>query len=195
MSDKWNALKQILAASSKEAEEVYYAPLRYPQSTGAMNLEVRRFSSQDSSTLGILSDVTRGRRFLAFTLEDAYRPTKLMHETRISAGRYEIKLRREGGFHARYLKKFGADFHRGMLHVQDVPEFHHILIHCGNDKDDTSGCLLVGDQSHENVTKDGFIGSSVTAYRRIYPMIADFLTNDGTVNIRYVDHDDVIVYM
>ena len=191
MSEKWDALKQILAASSQEAEEAYHAPLRYPQSTGALNLEVQRFSSQDSSTLGILFDVTRGRRFLAFTLEDAYRETKIMHETRIPSGKYEIKLRREGGFHWRYMKKFGEDFHKGMLHITDVPNYDYILIHCGNDKGDTSGCLLVGDQSHENVTKDGFIGSSVTAYRRIYPMIADCLESSGTVYIRYKDHDAV----
>ena len=191
MSDKWDALKQILAASSKEAEEMYYAPLRYPLKTSAINLEVVRFSSQGSSTLGILFDATHGRRFLAFTLEDAYREQKLKHETRIPKGRYQVKLRKEGGFNKQYIGKFGTEFHRGMLHVQDVPNFSYILIHCGNTKEDTSGCLLVGDQSHENVTRDGFIGSSVTAYRRIYPMIAESLSNGGTVQITYIDHDDV----
>jgi len=192
MSDKWDALKQILAAANKEAEEAYYGPLRYPLRTGVINLEVMRFSSQGSSTLGILFDTTNGRRFLAFTLEDAYREQKLKHQTRIPKGRYQITLREVGGFNQRYLKKFGPEFHKGMLHVQDVPGFNYILIHCGNTKEDTSGCLLVGDQSHENVTKDGFIGSSVTAYKRIYPLLAEHLRSEGSVQITYIDHDDVL---
>ena len=35
-----------------------------------MKLEVIRYSSQKDSTLGMLFDVTKGRKFLCFTLED-----------------------------------------------------------------------------------------------------------------------------
>ena len=38
-----------------------------------MKLEVLRFSSQKDSTNGILFDVTEGREFLCYTLEDEYR--------------------------------------------------------------------------------------------------------------------------
>jgi len=155
-----------------------------------MDLEVVRFSSGKSSTMGILMDVSDLRRsFLAYTLEDAYQPEKIKHQTRIPQGSYEINLRTEGGFHNRYLKKFGPSFHKGMLWVQNVPNFEYILIHCGNDNDDTSGCLLVGNSSDENVTKDGFIGSSVNAYKRIYPPIADALLKGETVAINYLDYD------
>jgi hypothetical protein len=155
-----------------------------------MQLEVIRYSSKDASTLGILMDVSGlRRRFLAYTLEDAYRSQKVKHETRIPQGSYEVNLRTEGGFHNRYLKKFGPDFHRGMLHVQNVPNYEFILIHCGNDNDDTSGCLLVGNSSTENIVKDGFIGSSVDAYKRIYLPIAVALTNGESVRIDYLDYD------
>ena len=155
-----------------------------------MKLEVLRFSSQKDSTNGILFDITDGRKFLAYTLEDERREDKVMHETRIPAGTYKIKLRTEGGFHGRYVKKYGS-MHKGMLHVQDVPGFEYILIHTGNTDEHTSGCLLVGDTQQQNVTKskDGFIGASVDAYKRIYPPIANAILRGDDVEISYVDFD------
>ena len=140
-----------------------------------MKLEVLRISSQKDSTNGILFDITDGRKFLAYTLEDEYRDEKVMSETRIPSGTYKITLRTVGGFHSRYEAKYG-DFHKGMLWVRDVPGFEYILIHTGNTDEHTAGCLLVGNSKNENITKkDGFIGSSVTAYNRIYPPIAKAL--------------------
>ena len=154
-----------------------------------MKLEVLRISSQSDSTNGILFDTTKGRKFLAYTLEDEYRETKVKGETRIPAGTYKIKLRKEGGFHGRYTTKYGS-MHKGMLHVQDVPGFDYILIHTGNTDEHTDGCLLVGNTQTENIgTKDGFIGASVDAYKRIYPPIASALENGEDVEITYVDFD------
>ena len=154
-----------------------------------MKLEVLRISSQSDSTNGILFDTTKGRKFLAYTLEDEYRDTKVKGETRIPAGTYKIKLRKEGGFHGRYTTKYGS-MHKGMLHVQDVPGFEYILIHTGNTDEHTDGCLLVGNTQTENIgTKDGFIGASGDAYKRIYPPIAKVLEDGEEVEITYVDFD------
>lgn len=157
-----------------------------------MKLEVLRFSSQDESTLGVLSDVTDGREFLAFTLEDEYRETKVAGETRVPAGTYKITLRTVGGFHGKYAAKYG-DMHKGMLWVRDVPNFEYILIHVGNTDDNTEGCLLVGNTSQENIARDGFIGESGNAYKRIYPPIAAALEAGEEVTITYIDHDTPIV--
>jgi len=135
-----------------------------------MKLEVLRFSSQNKSTLGMLFDITDGREFLCFTLEDEHRDVKVMNETRIPSGTYKLKLRTEGGFNDRYSKKYGS-MHKGMIHVQDVPGFEYILFHTGNTDENTGGCLLLGDTSQQNITKSGFIGSSVDAYKRVYPLI------------------------
>lgn len=153
-----------------------------------MKLEVLRFSSQKDSTLGLLFDVTDRREFMAYTLEDEHRDVKVMHETRIPAGTYRITLRTVGGFHSRYKKKFG-ELHKGMLWLRDVPNFEYILIHAGNDDDDTSGCLLVGDTQTQNVKSDGFVGSSVNAYKRIYKPIAAALERGEQVTITYTDYD------
>lgn len=155
-----------------------------------MELEVLRFSSQADCTNGLLFEITDlGKRFLCYTLEDEHRALKVKGETRIPEGRYEIKLRKEGGFHSRYDKKY-AGMHKGMLHVQDVPGFEWILIHTGNTDEHTAGCLLVADTQHNNVVvKDGFIGQSVNAYKRIYPPIAKAIENGEDVYITYIDYD------
>ena len=153
-----------------------------------MELEVIRFSSGTDSTNGILLEVdkqTCERKFLASTLEDEQRDKKIYGETRIPNGTYKLGLRKEGGYHARYSKRF-SDFHIGMLHVLDVPGFEYILIHCGNTDEHTAGCLLVGDSQENNqITKDGFIGKSTQAYKRIYPRIAEAIDCGENVTITY----------
>ena len=154
-----------------------------------MKLKVIRFSSQSDSTSGLLFDVTNETKFLCYTLEDERREEKVMGETRIPAGVYSILLRKEGGFHGRYTKKYG-DMHKGMLHVQDVPNFKWILIHTGNTDEHTAGCLILGDSQENNVlVKDGFIGRSVQAYKRVYPPIAEALESGEEVTIEYIDFD------
>jgi hypothetical protein len=135
-----------------------------------MELELLRIDSQENVTIGGLY-LLAPRKFLCFTLEDEARDVKVAGETRIPAGRYQIKLRTEGQFHQRYSMRFPS-FHRGMLWLQDVPNFEYILIHIGNGGDDTAGCVLVGDTALPRVQQ---IGGSEVAYRRIYPPIAEVL--------------------
>ena len=160
-----------------------------------MKLEVIRFSSGTDSTNGMLLEVIeRGndidglwqqKKFLAYTLEDEQRDKKVFGETRIPDGDYKLGLRKVGGYHARYTKRF-PHIHIGMLHVLDVPGFEYILIHCGNTDEHTAGCLLVGDSQENNlITKDGFIGKSTQAYKRIYPRIAEAIECGEEVTITY----------
>jgi hypothetical protein len=96
-----------------------------------------------------------------------------------------LGLRKVGGYHTKYSKRF-SDIHIGMLHVLDVPNFEYILIHCGNTDEHTAGCLLVGDSQENNqITKDGFIGKSTQAYKRIYPDIANAIDCGEDVTITY----------
>ena len=160
-----------------------------------MKLEVIRFSSGTDSTNGILLEVKeqgneidglwQQKKFLAYTLEDEQRDTKVLGETRIPDGIYKLGLRKVGGYHARYTKRF-PHIHIGMLHVLDVPGFEYILIHCGNTDEHTAGCLLVGDSQENNqIVTNGFIGKSTQAYKRIYPRIAEALECGEEVTITY----------
>ena len=160
-----------------------------------MKLEVIRFSSGTDSTNGILLEVIeqgndidglwQQKKFLAYTLEDEQRDTKVFGETRIPNGDYKLGLRKVGGYHARYTKRF-PHIHIGMLHVLNVPGFEYILIHCGNTDEHTAGCLLVGDSQENNqIVTNGFIGKSTQAYKRIYPRIAEALDCGEEVTITY----------
>ena len=154
-----------------------------------MKLDVLRFSSEKDSTSGLLFDVTGKRKFLCYTLEDEYRTKKVMQETRIPAGTYEIKYRKEGGHHKKYTQRY-PDIHRGMLHVTNVPNFKWILIHVGNTDEHTAGCLLLGDTQENNQIKtNGFIGKSSQAYVRVYDYIARALDMGEKVTITYYDFD------
>lgn len=133
------------------------------------------------------SDFTIGDLFLdgtheCWTCEDEKREVKVMKETRIPAGRYEIKLRTFGGHHEAYAKKF-PEFHKGMLWLQDVPKFKDILIHIGNTDDDTDGCILVGNKVD---IEKGILFNSTVAYKKLYPKVADALSK-GKVFITVID--------
>ena len=157
-----------------------------------MELEVLRISSQKDSTSGILFDVVNGKRnFLCYKIEDEQLDVKFLGETRIPAGKYKLSLRKEGGFHSRYQSKYG-DMHKGMIHVNDVPGFEYILWHTGNTDENTAGCLLLGNSQTSNlVQKDGFVGSSVNAYKDVYPYVAAAISQ-GDVWVTYTDYDGTV---
>tara|TARA_R110000824_G_scaffold80958_3_gene203366 strand:+ start:700 stop:1167 length:468 start_codon:yes stop_codon:yes gene_type:complete len=153
-----------------------------------MKLKVLRFSSQEDSTSGLLFlEENQEIKFLCYTLEDEKRDVKVRGETRVPAGTYKLELRTEGGFHNKYKDRYGK-FHKGMLHVTNVPNFEFILIHTGNTDEHTAGCLLVGDSQENNViVKDGFIGKSTSAYKRIYPDISREISEGKEVTIEYIN--------
>ena len=151
-----------------------------------MELKVWRFGFGRDSSLGEFW-INAVRR--AWSCEDEGRTRKVWGETRIPAGRYRVGLRTNVGtpenptFHDRYLKRFPS-FHRGMLEILEVPGFTSILIHIGNDDDDTAGCILVGMTPHMKVTRDGCefgVYSSTTAYKDIYPEIAQAILDGEEV--------------
>ena len=157
-----------------------------------MRLELYRYSSEKDSTLGLIflvDDETNKKDFLCFTLEDEKREVKVYGETRIPEGTYQIKYRKEGGYHNKYSKRF-PNIHRGMLHVTNVPNFEYILLHCGNDTSHTHGCLLVGDVISQNVSKEPFLGQSSNCYKRIYPIIADILESQKHLSIKIINFEE-----
>ena len=136
------------------------------------------------------TDATNGLLFIdgvfeCYTLEDQYQAVKVMHETCIPEGTYDIQFRKTGGFHAKYSERY-KNAHYGMLHIQDVPNFTYILIHTGNSDEHTSGCLIVGETQQDlEISKDGFIGSSTVAYKKMYAKVAGQLLQGKKVTIEY----------
>jgi hypothetical protein len=143
------------------------------------------------------TDATNGLLFIdgifeCYTLEDQYQAVKVMHETCIPEGTYDIKFRKTGGFHAKYSERY-KNSHYGMLHIQDVPNFTYILIHTGNTDEHTSGCLIVGETQQDlEVSKDGFIGSSAVAYKKMYAKVAGQLLQGKDVTIEYTTINNLL---
>jgi hypothetical protein len=147
-----------------------------------MKLQVVRTQFGKDATNGLLFI---DGKFECYTLEDQYQAVKVMHETCIPEGEYDIQFRKTGGFHTRYSAKYGNSYY-GMLHLQDVPGFTYILIHSGNTDEHTSGCLIVGETQQDlDLGKDGFVGQSVKAYKAMYRKVANELLQGKKVSIEY----------
>jgi len=144
-----------------------------------MHILVDRWLSDDDATL---SQVYIDGRYQCDGLEDEYREHKISGETRIPAGNYKVGVRTVGGFHNRYSKMF--PWHKGMLHVLDVPGFKWILIHIGNYDRDTDGCLLLGAADKKAMT----VWLSKNAYRRFYNKVIHAALA-GDLTIEYRDSD------
>lgn len=144
-----------------------------------MTITVLRFHSTAKFTGGLL---LVNNEPIGFTMEDEHRDIKIMHETRIPAGIYELKLRKTGGMHSRYSEKF--KYHRGMLELQNVPGFSYIYIHIGNTEQDTSGCLLVGLNYNFCCNK---ITDSTKCYEKLYKRVIKAMDQNEQINVQIVD--------
>ena len=140
-------------------------------------LKIKRFLSDDDATL---SQIYYDDQFQCFGLEDEYRADKVVHQTRVPAGAYNIKLKKHGGFHERYAGRYAI--HEGMLHLQNVPNFTDILIHIGNTDADTSGCILVGTGCVTGLDSMS-VTSSRIAYLKLYEKVVSQVRNNNMMVI------------
>ena len=99
-----------------------------------MRLELNRIAKKPLYTIG---KVFVDGKYFCDTLEDRCRDLdreeKVMNETAIPAGVYEV------------IVNVSAKFKRKLPLLLDVPHFTGIRIHRGNTDKDTSGCILVGE--------------------------------------------------
>lgn len=131
-----------------------------------MLLELNRKWLTERSTIG---ELHAGAAFLAYTLEDRYRPPpepKVPKQTAIPCGIYEVVVN--------HSERFGID----MPMVLNVPGFTGVRIHPGNKPEDTEGCILVGlDRGPDQILR------SRLAYERIFPRIRDARARGEDVKI------------
>jgi hypothetical protein len=146
-----------------------------------MELKVKRLKNNGKATLG---ELYINGVFECYTLEDEPREIKVMGETRIPKGRYQIKLREEGRVYTSYRQKYRWHT-KGVPHLQNVPGFTYILIHIGNTEVDTAGCLLVGTKY-----SDYKLLNSTVAYKGLYDKIASVIDKEE-VWITYEDLDTI----
>jgi hypothetical protein len=121
---------------------------------------------------------------MGYTLEDEFREVKVMKETRIPAGVYEIVINRaETPLTLKYRQRYSwFTFH---LMLKDVPGFTGIYFHVGKNDDWTAGCITMGNMVNNNNIRDGEIPDSVECFRKFYGELYDYL--DHKENGKYVN--------
>ena len=114
------------------------AALKKPTEVKGINLLIIRDTFTENSTIGEL--FINGERFCD-TLENPWLDNQ-RNISCIPAGNYKVRLR---------LARESAT--RDYLHllVQDVPNRDYILFHRGNTAKDTSGCILVGQGTQQDI--------------------------------------------
>ena len=118
-------------------------------------------------------------------LEDQYQAVKVMHETCIPEGTYDIKFRKTGGFHSKYRED--TRMHTMVCCIYKTFQTLHTYLYMqGIRMKHTSGCLIVGETQQDlDRSEDGFIGHSGTAYQKMYKKVAGQLLQGKPVSIEY----------
>lgn len=126
-------------------------------------LVLKRKFFTDKSTIG---ELWHDDKFICFTLEDKVRENgvKIMHETAIPAGDYEIIITPS----TRFKKDMPLIYNTIGHTVSDgVNTWEGIRIHSGNTEANTEGCVLVG-SAH---TTDFIYNSRSTFNNVVFPLI------------------------
>ena len=135
-------------------------------------IDVERLTHDDKPTIGV---VRINGEPLCFSLEDRPREVKVKGDTCIPAGAYGLRWRTAG----RWGKRFRDMGYPGSIELLNVPDFTDVLIHVGNTKGDTEGCILLGQgASYQTRT----VAQSVAACKRLYTKVAQ--GGDWTLKIR-----------
>jgi len=109
--------------------------------------------------------------FVCQTLEDPVREDgKVYGDTAIPLGTYRVTITRS------------KRFNKLMPLLHNVPDFGGIRVHCGNNTDDTSGCILVGMGRNADADSDGLqLLDSRDAMDEVQPRIASALARGEDV--------------
>jgi hypothetical protein len=155
-----------------------------------MKFTSQRLLHDNKQTFGIL----QGEGFkAAFTLEDEPREVKVKGETRIPAGLYVLKIRKEETpltlKHRVSYAKAGFDF-KFHIEITNVAGFGGIYIHAGNDETHTDGCLLLGDALDLSADTKPLTKSTV-AVKRFYELAYPVLEYGGVVHLEIRDENQL----
>lgn len=144
-----------------------------------MNWLIQRYSDNGNSTQGLLFEVVTGLTkpvWFSHVLEDEHRDKKVLHETRIPAGRYELKIRKEDtpltiAHRTSYNKGHAKPWFVYHIEIVGVPNFKDVYIHAGNKETHTSGCLLLNDTANNHMIEAGDMARSIQAVKRFYDKV------------------------
>lgn len=133
-----------------------------------MEIELKRIYKGIEYTIG---KMYINSNWVCDTLEDTVRQLdteddKIPKQTAIPMGRYQVIL------------SYSKRFNKTLPELLNVPFFKGIRIHAGNDKEDTEGCILVG----ENKVK-GKVVNSKKSMKKLMPILQKAIDNNEKIYI------------
>lgn len=152
-----------------------------------MEILLQRYSDNKESTQGLLFV---DKKFFCFILEDEHRDVKVMSETRIPSGLYELKIQRSD---TPLTVKHRADYNKTEvwfkyhIEVTGIPNFSGVYVHAGNTDDHTAGCLLPADTQGNNQIEEGRQERSIQATKRFYHKVYPALEKGQRVYLKVQD--------
>ena len=151
-----------------------------------MNREIRlqRLFAGKDSTLSAL--FLEGSAPECFVIEDERRVMKVKDETRIPAGRYELKKRKADSPMTLKYRRIYPEFFDYHIQLQDVPKFSYVYIHHGNKESETSGCLLCNAKAVIEPGGEFHGEGSRPEFEVVYKKLSKWL-NEGRVFITVTD--------
>ena len=103
--------------------------------------------------------------------------TKIKDQTAIPCGTYNILMNVVSPKYSK--RQYYMDVCKGKVpRLDNVPGYSGVLIHVGNDQDDTSGCILVG----QNKIK-GKVMNSKSTFEKLYPMLKKAYNNGEKITL------------
>lgn len=158
-----------------------------------MDFILQRYSDNGKSTQGILLEKTSGKPvFFSYVMEDEHRDVKVAGETRIPAGFYELKIRKEDTvLTIKHRASYGAWF-KYHIEVTGIKNFSGVYVHSGVSEKHTEGCLLLNDTANNNMIEVGDMSRSQQAVKRFYEKVYDHLDSGNKAFIEIRDENKLI---
>ena len=150
-----------------------------------MKLINTRIARDNESTLGLLT--VNGKKF-SFVIEDEKREIKIKGETRIPAGLYPVKFRKEiTPLTKKYREKYSwFTYH---LELQNVLGFSDVYIHIGNFESSTAACQVVGNKAGFGDNNHFRNYESIDNFKHLYLLVSEALNRGETITYEIVDMD------
>lgn len=129
------------------------------------------------------------KKFFCYTMEDQFQKIKVRGETRIPAGRYELKINKaDTPLTLKHRKSYG-DWFKYHIEITGISNFTSVYFHAGNSDDHSAGCILPNDTANNNQIGPEVMGRSLQANERFYKRIYPELESGRRVWLTIFDED------
>jgi len=155
----------------------------------------QRYSDNTKSTQGLFfekNEETKKLTFFSHSLEDEHRDIKVSGETRIPAGFYELKIRKEETvLTLKHRQTYGSWF-QYHIEITGIKGFSRVYVHALNHESETDGCLGLGDTQNNHMIEADNMQRSIQAVKRWYQKVYPHLDSGKRAWIEI--RDEVTLY-